>query len=213
MDRLKALLCALALCGSGAVMAESEFALYTGGQSTPHSTVTPPTGEPFFTSWATHSLKMPIYAGWRYTNWLDDQWGLALNYTHAKAYVNLPEAPGYDVLEFTDGANPLTVMAMRRFEPMDSGLKPYVGAGLGISFPHVEELKTGRPETSKTFGYQYGGPVVTAAAGFKYPINDKWDLMTEFQLHYLMLNVRVEGGRLKTNLITNAINIGAVYRF
>ena len=214
MKCLKALACALALCGPGMALAESEFALYSGGQTTPHSTVHGVDGD-VFVSWATHSLKMPIYAGWRYTNWLDDQWGVALNFTHAKAYANLPEAVNvkYDVLEFTDGANPITLIAMRRFDALESGLKPYVGAGAGISMPHVEELRTGSPQTDKTFGYQYGGPVLTALGGFKYPINDQWDLMTEFQLHYLQLNVRVAGGRLKTNLITNAVNIGAVYRF
>lgn len=212
MGRLKALVCALALCGSGLAMAESEFAIYSGGQTTPHSTVHGVNGD-VFTSWATHPLKMPIYAGWRYTEWLDDQWGVALNFTHAKAYANLDEATAYDTLEFTDGANPITLIAMRRFETTEAGLKPYVGFGAGISMPHVEELRKGSPVTDKTFGYQYGGPVVTALGGFKYPINDKWDLMTEFQFHYLKLDVRVAGGRLKTNLITNAVNIGAVYRF
>ena len=212
MGRLKALVCALALFGSGLALAESEFALYSGGQNSPHSTVHGVPGD-VFTSWQGQSLKMPIYAGWRYTNWLDDQWGVALNFTHAKAYANLAEATGYDTLEFTDGANPITLIAMRRFDATESGLKPYVGFGAGISMPHVEELRTGSPQTDKTFGYQYGGPVVTALGGFKYPIGDNWDLMTEFQVHYLKLDVRVAGGRLKTNLITNAINIGAVYRF
>jgi lipid A oxidase len=158
---------------------------------------------------------MPIYAGWRYTNWLNDEWGVALNYTHAKAYANLDEATAYSVLEFTDGANPLTVMAMRRFETTELGLKPYVGAGAGISFPHVEELRknSANPSADKTFGYQYGSPVLTALGGFKYPLSTNWDLMTEFQVHYLKLDVRVAGGRLKTNLVTNAINIGASYRF
>ena len=215
MERLKALACALALFGSGMAMAESEFALYSGLQNSPHSTVTNFDGTKDFFSWQGQSLKMPIYAGWRYTNWLDEQWGVALNFTHVKAYANLPDAVNvqYDTLEFTDGANPITVIAMRRFDATESGLKPYVGFGAGISMPHVEELRTLSPQTDKTFGYQYGGPVVTALGGFKYPLGDKWDLMTEFQLHYMKFDVRVAGGRLKTNLISNAVNIGAVYRF
>jgi lipid A oxidase len=215
MGLLKALVCALALGGSGLALAESEFALYSGVQGSPHSTVTNFNGTKDFFSWQGQSLKMPIYAGWRYTEWLDDQWGVALNFTHVKDYANLPDAVNvkYDTLEFTDGANPITLIALRRFEPTASGLKPYVGVGAGITMPHVEELRIGSPQTDKTFGYQYGGPAVTALAGFKYPINDKWDLMTEFQVHYMMFDVRVAGGRLKTNLISNAINIGAVYRF
>ena len=44
-------------------------------------------------------------------------------------------------------------------------------------------------------------------------MNDKWSIIGEYQFHYLKLDTRVEGGRLKTNLINNAINIGVGYRF
>ncbi|MEN9688308.1 MAG: hypothetical protein RI998_305 [Pseudomonadota bacterium] len=215
MKHLKALTCALALCGSGLALAESEFSIYGGSQTTPHSTVTGSDGRSFYTSWQGVSFEMPVYYGLRYTDWVGGDWGYAVNFTHAKAKANPVErsAGGYSVLEFTDGANPLTVMALRRFDAMESGLRPYVGAGLGVTFPHVEVQKTGSSDATKTFGYQYGGPALTAAAGFNYPINDQWNLMTEFQVHYLKFDVRVDGGRLKTNLVTNAINIGAVYRF
>jgi lipid A oxidase len=66
---------------------------------------------------------------------------------------------------------------------------------------------------NKTFEYQYGGPVATLLAGFNYPISDKWNLLTEFQMHYMMIDVAITGGRLKTNLITNALNVGVSYRF
>jgi hypothetical protein len=32
-------------------------------------------------------------------------------------------------------------------------------------------------------------------------------------VHYMMLDVKVDGGRLKTNLVTNALNLGVSYRF
>lgn len=159
-------------------------------------------------------MSTPIYAGWRYTQWQDDEWGYAINYTHSKAAASAAtmSANNYKVLEFTDGANPLTVIAMRRFDASSVGIRPYLGAGVGISFPHVEELRSavGSVETG---GYQYGGPVVTALAGFSYPVSEKWSVIGEYQFHYLKLDTRVEGGRLKTNLINNAINIGMSYRF
>jgi lipid A oxidase len=85
--------------------------------------------------------------------------------------------------------------------------------GAGISVPHVEEQRTGIFANKKTFEYQYGGPVLTGLAGFKYPLNDRWDLLTELHVHYMMLDVKVDGGRLKTNLVTNALNLGVSYRF
>lgn len=211
MKHLKALVCALTLCGSGLALAESEFQVFSGIQASPHSTVHTAQGDSFYTSWEGKSMTFPMYFGWRYTNWVDQEWGYALNFAHAKAYADptTRASKGFTVLEFTDGANPLTVMAMRRFESAN-GYRPYVGFGAGISIPHVEEQ---RNVGVKTFGYQYGGPVLVGTGGVSYELNNKWSLNTELQVHYLKLDTKVSGGRLKTNLITNAINIGAAYRF
>jgi len=214
MALIKATVLTLGLLSSGLVMAERELTVYGGGQTTPHSNVhvTDAAGSSTFpTSWQGKSLQMPPYYGLRYTAWLNEDWGYAINFTHAKAKANPVERDigGYSVLEFTDGANPLTLVSMRRFETI-AGFRPHAGLGLGVSFPHVEVEKLGGV---KTFGYQYGGPVLTALGGASYDLNERWRLVTEFQFHYLKLDVRVDGGRLKTNLITNAINIGASYRF
>jgi lipid A oxidase len=220
MNRLNAVVLALAMFASGATLAESEFAVYGGFQSSPHSRVTPAEGDSFLAAWKGDSMSFPIYLGLRYTEWLDDEWGWAVNYTHtkAKADADTLTTNNYQTLEFTDGANPLTLVALRRFAPMNGGIKPYVGVGAGISVPHVEEQRTGAYANKQTFEYQYGGPVLTALAGFKYPLNERWDLLTEFQMHYMMLDVKVakadgSSGRLKTNLVTNALSIGASYRF
>ena len=212
MKQLNAVVCALVLLASGTVLAESEFAVYGGGQSSPHSRVTPATGDSFLANWKGESMSFPIYLGLRYTEWMDDEWGWAVNYSHTKAKANATTLAtnGYSRLEFTDGANPVTLVALRRFAPMNGGIKPYVGVGAGISVPHVEVERTGGV---KTYEYQYGGPVLTGLAGFKYPLNDRWDLLTELHVHYMMLDVKVDGGRLKTNLVTNALNLGVSYRF
>jgi lipid A oxidase len=217
MKQLNAVVLALSTFATSAALAETEFALYGGFQSSPHSHVTTPDGTKFTAGWTGDSMTFPIYMGMRYTEWTDDQWGWAVNFTHtkAKADADTLSTNNYQTLEFTDGANPVTLVALRRFAPMNGGLKPYVGVGAGISVPHVEEQRTGTYANSKTFEYQYGGPVLTALAGFKYPLNERWDLLTEFQVHYMMLDVKVNGGtgRLKTNLVTNALSIGASYRF
>ena len=212
MKQLNAVVCALVLLASGTALAESEFAVYGGGQSSPHSRVTPATGDYFLATWKGESMSFPIYLGLRYTEWMDDEWAWAVNYSHTKAKANATTLAtnGYSRLEFTDGANPVTVVALRRFAPMNGGIKPYVGVGAGISVPHVEVQRTGGV---RTYEYQYGGPVLTGLAGFKYPLNDRWDLLTELHVHYMMLDVKVDGGRLKTNLVTNALNLGVSYRF
>ena len=214
MKRLNAAVLALAMVASGAALAESEFALYGGEQSSPHSRVTPGDGKAsFLAGWEGDSLSFPLYLGMRYTEWMDDQWGWAVNYTHSKAKADAETlaATGYTRLELTDGINPITAIALRRFDPINGGLKPYVGFGVGITVPHVEEQRSAT--AVKTFEYQYGGLALTGLAGFKYPLNDRWDLLTEFQVHYMKIDVKVDGGRMKTNLITNALNIGASYRF
>ena len=216
MGHFKLVAAALAISASSLALAESEFTVYSGYQSSPHSTVeNTNTGKSFYTGWDGDPWSFPIYLGLRYTDWVTDDWGYAVNYAHTKAYssdlksTSNTGASGnsYTRLEFTDGANPVTVIAMRRFKYRN--IRPHVGAGIGISVPHVEVTWS----SNKTFEYQYGGPVATVLAGFNYPINDKWNLLTEFQMHYMKLDVAITGGRLKTNLITNALNVGVSYRF
>ena len=216
VGHFKLVAAALAISASSLALAESEFTVYSGYQSSPHSTVeNTNTGKSFYTGWDGDPWSFPIYLGLRYTDWVTDDWGYAVNYAHTKAYssdlksTSNTGASGnsYTRLEFTDGANPVTVIAMRRFKYRN--IRPHVGAGIGISVPHVEVTWS----SNKTFEYQYGGPVATVLAGFNYPINDKWNLLTEFQMHYMKLDVAITGGRLKTNLITNALNVGVSYRF
>jgi len=217
VNRLKIGIAGLAISMCGMAWAESEFSVYGGVQSSPHSTVTnTKANTSFYTGWKGESFSFPIYAGWRYTNWADDDWGYALNYSHTKAISTdqggSNDKTGYTRLEFTDGANPITVMALRRFSYRE--VRPYVGAGLGISVPHVEVKWSNSTYTSaKTFEYQYGGPVATLVGGFSYPYSEKWSFFSDFQMHYMKMNVAIDGGRLKTNLITNALNVGVSYRF
>jgi len=217
VQSIKLVVTALTIGACSLALAESEFGIFGGAQSSPHSdVVNTKANTTFYTGWKAQSFTFPIYAGWRYTRWLDDDWAYAVNYAHTKAIStdqgSSSDKTGYTTLEFTDGANPITVIAMRRFSYRD--IKPYVGAGLGISAPHVEVKWSNSTYTSaKTFAYQYGGPVATVLAGFSYPYSDKWSVFTDFQMHYMKINAAIDSGRLKTNLITNALNVGVSYRF
>lgn len=212
----KGLALAASLALAAPVLAQDrEISFYGGIQESPHTTVKLNGGgynESFNAGWEGNSFDMPPYYGFRYTQWLDKSWGWSLNFTHAKAYSkdSSRTAAGYEILEFTDGANPITLNLMHRYAPMGK-VQPYVGVGLGISVPHVEVKKVG--ETARTNEFQFGGPVIGFMGGAKYQLSPTWSVFAEYQFHYLMLDVKHNGGKLKTNLITNALNLGVNYAF
>src|SRR5690606_20855157 len=94
----------------------------------------------FDAEWSGKSFEAPPYWGVRGTWWIDrfPQWGLSVDFTHAKVYATAGtlDAAGWTRLEFTDGLNILTVNALRRFEGFGR-FEPYLGAGVGVSIPHV----------------------------------------------------------------------------
>ena len=131
---------------------------------------------------------------------------------HAKVYASDEdlEALGFTDLEFTDGINLLTVNYMRRFPDMFERWMPYVGAGAGLSIPHVD-VSDG---TSTTFEYQITGPAVVWIAGASYPFNDTWSGFVEYKGSYSSNEADLEGGgTLETDIITNALNFGVSYNF
>ena len=101
-----------------------------------------------------------------------------MDFAHNKVYPKDDELPsGYDVLEFTDGLNTLTVNAYRRWNGMFGEVSPYVGGGVGVALPHVEVTNSG----SETFGYQITGPAATWIAGATYSISDQWAVFGEYK--------------------------------
>lgn len=198
--------------------AETQLSFYGGTQSAPHSIVT---GEydssPFeFTAgWEGKPFAMPPYYGIRYTNWRNSDWGIAIDFTHSKVYSDdeTRTDSGFEVLEFTDGINVFTVNAVRRFQNAGRWT-PYVGAGVGVAVPHVEVQAS--DTAVKTFEYQYGGPALQLHGGVEYSLNEHWSTFAEYKINYVMLDVDLDGpgdGFLKTNIITNALNVGVSYGF
>lgn len=199
--------------------AEWQASFYTGYQTAPHSTITgnDPAGIgafDFTAGWDGRSFSSPPFYGVRATYWRNERWGFSLDFNHNKVYGNdeTLAATGFETLEFTDGINTLTLSAMRRWQREGSKWTPYVGAGLGISIPHVEVQTTAA--SLRTFEYQFGGPVVNLQLGIEYALNPKWSVFGEYKGNYIPLDVDLDGGgSLQTDLITNALNFGVSYRF
>ena len=197
-------------------MAEVELSFYGGLQSALESDVAV-SGDSVIPdrtdtlTWEGRSFDAPPYYGWRATYWASPEFGYGLDFAHNKVYPKDDVLPaGYSKLEFTDGLNTLTVNTYRRWENAIAGLTPYVGAGVGLSIPHVEVVSG----ASETFGYQVTGPAATWIAGASYPISDQWSVFGEYKGTYTQNDADLDtGGSLSTDIITNAVNVGVSFRF
>lgn len=203
-------LLALALVFPTGIRAETELSFYTGMQTAPHSVVTHSLLGSQTVGWKGKSFEAPPYYGLRAVWWRTAKLGFGIEVNHAKVYADTPAAYGYDRLEFTDGLNLITASIWRRF-PNQSRVTPYIGAGLGVAVPHVDVQPAGQ---AHTFGYQVTGPAVQWVAGASWRMNDRWSLFGEYKGSYSQHRATLDsGGTLRTNLITNALNLGVSYRF
>lgn len=198
--------------------AETELSFYLGSQEAAHSRVrgNDPTGIGsfnFLSAWQGKSFEPPPYYGVRATWWRTENLGFGVDFNHVKVYASdsTKSANGLKTLEFTDGLNVLTANIMYRW-PNTSRFTPYVGAGVGITIPHVEFQSAGTGQ--KTFEYQYGGPAAAVIAGVNYSLTDTWSVFGEYKGTYSQNDVDLEGGgSLKTDIVTNAVNLGVSFGF
>lgn len=202
---------------AGAAAAQAELSFYSGNQSARASTVSgqDPGGAGAFSfsaDWEGRSLVVPRYFGVRLTWWRTDAFGWGVDFSRTKAYASdqtLAEN-GLSALEFSDGLNLLTLNAYRRWPNLRTPLAPYIGAGLGVSIPHVE-FDSGAGRTAQ---YQIGGPAVLVIAGASYPLSDRWSVFGEYTGSYSVNNVElVSGGGLSTDIRTSAFNLGVSLGF
>jgi lipid A oxidase len=215
LPRLAALACATLLSAGGA-WAETELSLYGGMQLAAPSGVSgsdPASGTfAFGAEWSGRSFEMPPYWGLRLTRWTGPRWGVAVEVNHAKVYANegTLAAAGFSRLEFTDGLNLLTANAMHLF-PAAGRLQPYVGAGLGLSVPHVEVTTA----AGATFGYQVTGPAVVWIAGASVPLrNERLRVFAEYKGSRSWNKADLDsGGTLEADITTHALNLGLSLRF
>ena len=87
-------------------------------------------------------------------------------------------------------------------------MTPYLGAGLGISVPHVEARS---PAAARdTSEYQFRGPVAEVRAG----LDQRWSILAEYEGTYADLDVDLKGGgSLQSGTVMNAINLGVSFTF
>lgn len=166
-------------------------------------------------SWDGKSFQAPQYWGVRGTYWFKKgtSWGVALDYTHAKAYadVNFTADPVYDHLEFTDGNNIFTIDAMYRYNPKGSGWSYYVGGGPGIAVPHVEVELDAYPN-EKTRRYQVTGLAAQVLGGAEYRFAQHWGAFGEARLSYTDNNSDlIGGGTAKTEIWSPHLSVGLSY--
>jgi lipid A oxidase len=196
--------------------AEMGVSVYGGFQTAPHSDIEVSDGPDFRAGWEGKSFEMPPYYGVRGTWWMTDlgkpNLGLSVDFTHAKVYADSEtlSASGWSQFEFSDGINLLTLNALYRMPIEGTKFVPYVGAGAGINVPHVEVTRG----SGRTFEYQLGGATVQAQAGVAYDFNESWSAFVEYKGNYSWVDVDIDSGAsLKTNILTNAVNVGVSYRF
>ncbi|SFR08420.1 outer membrane protein [Poseidonocella sedimentorum] len=194
-----------------------ELSIYSGMQTAPHSRIEgdyPGGGDiDSLIGWEGRSFEAPPYYGLRATWWRSERIGYGVEFTHAKTYAPDDEKAeaGFDRLEFTDGLNLLTLNAHRRWPDRFGAVTPYVGGGLGLAIPHVDVETTAG---DKTFGYQVTGPAARLTAGASYAIGESTSLFGEYQFTYSSNTADLDGGgELKTDIITNALNLGVSFSF
>ena len=205
------------------VQAEVSFEVYGGYQTSPHSVIE---GKylasgineelipfRFNAGWKGKSFSMPPYYGFRITNWQQKS-GWGLEFTHSKAYADYDtmKETDFELLQFTDGLNNLLLHRQSRVALKNKNLLTYYGYGIGIILPHVEFQA--RESLPRTFGYQYGGPSIGFNTGLKLPMNEKRYVFSEYKFTASWINVTLnEGGRLKSRVFTNALNVGLGFDF
>ena len=207
----------LSLLLATATNAEQSISIYGGIQDTANSDVdiTDIDGSQyeFEADWEGRSFDAPPYYGLRYTNWRNANLGFAIDFVHSKAYASddTLSSTGYDVLEFTDGINVLSANALYRFDHTGP-ITPYFGAGLGITIPHVEVQTPLMDEP--TLEYQFGGLAAIGLMGASYAVTDHFSVFAETRFDYIMLDVDFgDEGRLNTDLVNRALNVGVTYTF
>ncbi|MGH6736748.1 MAG: outer membrane protein [Methyloceanibacter sp.] len=180
--------------------------------------------------WDGKSFESPPYWGVRGIYWLNanPNWGLMVDYHHAKIYSELGATVGvsgtrdgaaiggrdrvgntFDILEFTDGLNEIFFGGMYRWQ--HQRWTPYVGLGVGFAFPHVE-VRTGA--VTRTFEYQVTGVAVEGLVGVEYNISERVSVFGDYKLSYSSNTADLNGGgTLETDVWTNSFLLGLAYRF
>jgi lipid A oxidase len=182
------------------------------------------------------------YYGARLTYFLsrESHWGFGLEFLHCKTFldsdkslhvtgtrdgspVNDTESVGNTITDFhcAHGLNYLTADTFYRFfladpdEHFIGRFQPYLGAGLGITIPHVVMQLPNQPGYED---YEFGGFGAQAIAGLSFGITKHIQLFTEYKFTYahldhLNFNNGVTSGTVTFDSMANHLVFGVSYRF
>jgi lipid A oxidase len=181
------------------------------------------------------------YYGARLTYFLsrESHWGFGLEFLHSKVFldsdkslhvtgtrdgspVNDTESVGDTIADFhcAHGLNYLTADTFYRFflgqpDSFIHRVQPYLGAGLGITIPHVVVQLPNEPGFED---YEFGGLGVQAIAGLSFDITKHIQLFTEYKFTYADLDKLdfsngVTSGTISFDSMANHLVFGASYRF
>lgn len=218
--RVAALSCATILVSSMPSLAEVQLSVYGGGNTNLDSKVKTDRGavhDSRTVSWDGKSFVAPPYWGARGTYWFERNkpWGVALDYTHQKAYadINFAADSVYNHLEFTDGNNIVTLNAMYRFVNPNRNWHTYIGGGPGLAIPSFEVDLDG-DATSHTHEYQITGFAAQALAGVQYDFTKSISGFAETKFSYTRIDGDINGGgTVKTNVWSPHLLAGVSYSF
>ena len=222
--------------GSTPACAEVQIGVYGGWNDSFDSdiTIVQPNGTNLTLKdvpWDGASFDDPPYWGLRGIWWFDTNpnWGVMIDYNHAKVIADkgaVVSASGtrdgvtigpkdrvgntFRVMEFTDGLNEIYLGGTYRWQ--HERWTPYVGLGVGASFPHVEIQRTG--SSIKTFEYQVTGVAVEGLVGVEYRITPRVSAFGDYKLSFSSNDADVKGGgTLETDVWTNHFILGLSLRF
>lgn len=151
--------------------------------------------------WIGQPFKSPIYYGVRVWRWNPlGRFGTMVDFTHAKAIAKpdsvakftgshngqaLPDsAPMKDVfskLEFSHGHNMLTYNGLFQLGSLFGRLRPYIGAGAGVSLPHSEIGYA--KDNIRTYEYHFAGFAGQGLAGLEIDLG-RTSLFLEYKFTY-----------------------------
>lgn len=227
-----------AALGASPAAAEMQIGVYGGWNGSFDSDIhiTQPNGTNMTLNdvpWDGDSFGPPPYWGLRGTYWLNSapNWGLMVDYSHAKVIaeqsavvsvsgtrdgvkVGPKDRVGntFETMEFTDGINEIFFGGQYRW--MHERWTPYVGFGVGFSFPHVEVRRAPGPPNPRTFDYQVTGVAVEGLVGLEYSITPRFSLFGDYKLSFASNEAELKGGgTLDTDIWTNHVTFGVSYRF
>jgi lipid A oxidase len=192
-------------------------------------------------SYKTRDFESPQYYGGRLTYFLsrESHWGFGVEFFHSKIYLDTGKSyqvtgtrngapvngtePGsntfYD-FNCSHGLNYLTADTFYRFflgqpDTFLHRFQPYLGAGVGITIPHVEVELANQPRFEE---YQFGGLGVQGIAGLSFSITKHIQLFSEYKFTYADLDKLTfsngeTSGTISLDSMANHFVFGASYRF